>query len=375
MIKDSFQKQKAMRYCVAMGYVPYMEAVVRFAADVAERPFDITDVDVLGIRPASEMPERRVVFDCKTTAKLSGVGRAMWAAGLREMVDADEAFVILLKAAPEGHRLAAAGLKVRLFSEERFDQYAKAATINYVEGVTYLDNLPAWEKLYELGRNTKGLSSLTNFLTSEAPFERDAPTGFRALLSRLKQAEGEFDVTKPEHKMLYGVVISQLLVFLGAATRTFHDAFDPAMEKAKFESALRNFIYGGREGFALRQKLHQAIHQGREGEVTPFQLPGWDRFVEMQRSMLDAPFLAGAAALPVKDLAFREVCSPLELADRRILLEFTSSGRARQFAMQANRYIGSLSRLLKECSDHYAALLSNLPDSPKAPNDEPSARA
>ena len=33
--------------------------------------------------------------------------------------------------------------------------------------------------------------------------------------------------------MLYGVVISQLLVFLGAATRTFHDAFDPAMEKAK----------------------------------------------------------------------------------------------------------------------------------------------
>lgn len=358
MIKDSAQKQKAIRYCVAHGYVPYMEAVVRYSADTAETATDITDVDVLGLKPAAECATRRVLFDCKTQAKISAVSRALWAAGLLQMVRADEAFVILTKAAPEGHRLAAADVSVHLFSEQLFDQFAKASSNDYLEGITYLDDLDAWGTLLGLRSISQRLEPLVSFLTSEAPFEKDPASGFRSLLSRLKQAEGEFDASKPSHLMLYGLVISQAMVFLSGMTRSFGSIFEPTMPLPKFENSLKNYVWGGKEGYLLRQRLHIALQAGRSDDTSPFQLPGWDLFVEIQRSMLDAPLLVGSAALPLKDMAFRQMCAPKELADKRIQIELTSNSRTRQFALQANRYIGSLSRLLKECADHYSKILS-----------------
>lgn len=352
MIKDSAQKQKAVRYCVAHGYVPYMECLVRFSGDTSESISDITDVDVLGLRPAGEAPTRRLVFDCKTLAKTSGVNRALWAAGLLRLVAADEAFVILVKDAPQGHRLAASKVNVHLFSEKLFDQYAQASSIDYLESITYLDNLSAWDTLWKLRTQLPRTAALVEFLTSEAAFEQNPAAGFRSLLSKLKQAEGEFNVSKPSHRMLYGIVVSQAITFLADVVRDFNTLFDPSMNLETFQKSLRNYIWGGREGYELRKRLQAALHADRLDDGQEVQLPGWDSFVELVRSLLNAPLLAGSSALPIKDLAFRELGIPSLLADGRIKHELTSNPRARQFSLSVNRYIGSLSRLLKDCSDH-----------------------
>lgn len=352
MIKDSVQKQKAIRYCVAHGYVPYMECRVRFSGDTSESISDITDADVLGVRPAGQAPTRRLVFDCKTLAKTSGVNRALWAAGLLRLVAADEAFVILVKAAPQGHRLAASKVGVHLFSEKLFDQYAQASSSDYVEQITYLDNLSAWDSLWDMRTKFPRIAALVEYLTSEAAFEQNPATGFRSLLSKLKQAEGEFDVSKPEHRMLYGIVVSQAITLIAGIVRDFNTLFDPAMKVDDFQRSLRNYIWGGREGYELRKRLQAALHAGRPDESQEIQLPGWDSFIELIRSLLDAPLLAGSSALPIKDLAFREIGTPSVLADARIKRELTATPRARQFAFSVNRYIGSLSRLLRDCSEN-----------------------
>ncbi|XVJ70458.1 MAG: hypothetical protein HEQ39_13020 [Rhizobacter sp.] len=352
MIKDSVQKQKAVRYCVAHGYVPFMECVVRFSGDTSDVISDITDVDVLGVRPAGEMPTRRLAFDCKTLAKTSGVNRALWAAGLLRLIAADEAFVILLKAAPQGHRLAASKVGVHLFSEKLFDQYAQASSTDYVDHITYLDNLSAWDALWDMRIKFPRVAILVDYLTREAAFEQNPAAGFRSLLSKLKQAEGEFDVSKPEHRMLYGIVVSQAITILAGIVREFNTLFDPEMNLVDFQKSLRNYIWGGREGYELRKRLQVALHADRPDDGQDFQLPGWDSFVELVRSLLDAPLLAGSSALPIKDLAFRELGKPSLLADVRIKRELTSNTRSRQFALLVNRYIGSLSRLLMDCSEH-----------------------
>lgn len=352
MIKDSVQKQKAVRYCVAHGYVPYMECLVRFSGETSDSISDITDVDVLGVRPAGEAPTRRLVFDCKTLAKTSGVNRALWAAGLLRLVAADEAFVILVKAAPQGHRLAASKVGVHLFSEKLFDQYAQASSADYIDHITYLDNLLAWDALWDMRIKFPRVATLIEYLTSEAAFEQNPAAGFRTLLSKLKQTDGEFDVSKPEHRMLYGIVVSQAITFLAGVVREFNTLFDPEMKLDAFQKSLRNYIWGGREGYELRKRLQAALHADRPEDGQEVQLPGWDSFVELIRSFLDAPLLAGNSALPIKDLAFRELGTPSLLADARIKRELTSNPRARQFALSANRYIGSLSRLLKDCSEH-----------------------
>lgn len=352
MIKDAVQKQKAVRYCVAHGYVPYMECIVRFSGDTSDSISDITDVDVLGVSPAGESPTRRLVFDCKTLAKTSGVNRSIWAAGLLHLVNADGAFVILSKAAPQGHRLAANKIRVNLFSEKLFDQYAQASSKDYVDNITYLDNLSSWDILWDMRAKFPRVASLVEYLTSEAGFEQNPAAGFRSLLSKLKQAEGEFDVSKPEHRMLYGIVVSQAITFLAGVVREFNTLFDPEMKLETFQKSLRNYIWGGREGYELRKRLQAALHADRPEDGQDVQLPGWESFVELVRSLLDAPLHAGSPALPIKDLAFRELSTPSMLADDRIKRELTSNPRARQFALSANRYIGSLSRLLKDCSEH-----------------------
>src|SRR5437868_12396247 len=181
MIKDTAQKQKAIRYCVAIGLVPYLEVVVRYVAEVAPVEADISDVDVLGIRPAALTPEQKFIFDCKTLNKVSAIGRALWAAGLMRLINADGAFVILNKAAHEGHRLAANEMHVRLTSEALFDNLGKLSSPNYAEGSTYLDMVPAWESIFGLASGNKNMAPLIDFVLQASPLERDAVAGFRSL--------------------------------------------------------------------------------------------------------------------------------------------------------------------------------------------------
>lgn len=368
MIKDTLQKQKAIRYCVALGLVPHPEVVVKYTADVAEVISDISDIDVLGIKPAGDDAGKLVLFDCKTQAKISAINRALWVAGLKELVNGHEAFVILNKAAPEGHRLAANTIGVRLFSENLFDNFGKAASINYIPGICYLEDMQAWEELLTIKERSRGLTPLLTYLLNDAPLEQSPAEGFRTLLARLKQVAGEFDVSKPTHRCLYALAVSQAVVFLSGLTRAFHSVFDPGMEREVFASALRYFIWGGKEGYGLRERLHRALQASKgHDDVAAFELPGWERFVELMRSFLDAPLSVGAAALPLKDLAFREICSPRELADRRIMAEIQANNRVRQFAMSTNKYIASLSRMLSDCGAHFGQVLSGGLTMPTAP--------
>ena len=360
MIKDLSQKQKAVRFCVAAGMVPYMEVVVRYVADVTDVQSDISDVDVLGIRPAGLQAQKKVIFDCKTQNKVSAISRALWAAGLIKLIDASEGYVILNKAAPEGHRLAANSLGIRLTSEKLFDDFGKSASPAYFEGSTYLDNLVAWEYIHGIPRVNAALDELVSFLLNDAPLQNDPKSGFRNLISKLRHAEGELDAGKKPHIALWGLVICEALRFLSEICTDFHNIFDPAMEKGKFESLLRNFVWGGRESYGIRQKLHMAIRANKaEKDIANFEFPGWPVFLEMMRTFLDAPHLVSSGILPLKDISFKVLCDVSELADKRIKAELSVNSRARQFILLANKYLGHLSPHFKECSDYYNKLLTS----------------
>ncbi len=359
MIKDTLQKQKAIRYCVAVGLVPCPEVVIRYAADVAETVSDISDIDVLGVKPAGEFAAKLVLFDCKTQARISAINRALWVAGLQRLVGADEAFVILNKASPEGHRLAANSIGIRLFSEKLFDNFGTSASIDYLAGASYLEDIRAWEELLSIREKHRGLAPLLLYLLNDAPVEKVSTEGFRTLLSKLKQTAGEFDVSKPTHRCLYALAVTQALIFLAGMTREFHNVFDPAMDKDTFSSSLRYYAWGGKEGYALREKLHKALQASKgQEDVASFDLPGWDRFVELMRTFMDAPLLVGAAALPLKDMGFRELCDARELADRRIAGEMGANARSRQFILLVNKYIASLSRMLQDSGTHLSSVVS-----------------
>lgn len=362
MIKDTAQKQKAIRFCVATGLVPYLEVVVRYIGEIAAVEADISDIDVLGIRPATLSPGQRLIFDCKTQNKVSPISRALWAAGLMKLVDAEEAYVILNKAAPEGHRLAANELGVRLTSESLFDQFGKLSSPNYSEGMTYLDSIEAWETLLQVGKTNPNLAGLVEFVIHAGPLETQAVAGFRSLLSRLRKAEGELDANKPAHRLLWGLVVCEALRLLSDASVEFQNVFDPAMGRDKFSALLRNFVWGGRDAYALRQKLHAQVRSAKNSaeESPQLELPGWDRFVELIRSFMDAPHLVSSGVLPAKEISFREVVAARDAADQRIKSDLESSSRARQYTLATNKYLASLSVHLRDAGERFGAVLTSV---------------
>jgi regulator of extracellular matrix RemA (YlzA/DUF370 family) len=347
VIKDTAQKFKVIRYCVATGLVPFLEALVVYSADTGPTPSEITDVDVLGVRPADSAPLKRIIFDCKTL-KTSAINRALWARGLASFILADEAFVILSKSVPEAHRLAGSQIGVRLFSEEIFDAYAQSANPSYSVPNSYIERPAAWETLYDIGSRYPALKKHLNLLQSSGPQITDPAYGIRSLVASLKKIEGEIDPEKPEHRAVFLLTCMQLLLFFSELVRIFHNVFDPATKREQFELTLRYYIWGGRENYDIRQRLKEAAAVSRGADPGVFELPGWDTFVEVFRSLLDAPTLVGSTCLPTQDLAFREISVIDQSLDKRLATRLSGNSRVRQFIGLAAQYVISASRLPRD---------------------------
>jgi len=90
--RDRALKEMAIRYCLAQGLAPCLEVVVASASDLSDTSEDLTDLDVLGLDFIADGGFRRLIFDCKTTNKMSAINRAFWASGIMAYTGCDEAF-------------------------------------------------------------------------------------------------------------------------------------------------------------------------------------------------------------------------------------------------------------------------------------------
>ena len=363
MIKDTQQKLKAIRYCVALGFVPHMEVVVRYSGDTSDSPCDLTDIDVYGLKPGAAAQSLRVIFDCKTLNKMSPINRAFWAKGLMALTRCDEAFVILSKPAIEGHRLAGNSFGVRLFSEPLFDAFAAAASADFLLPNSYLEDLARWSALAEIGKKYSALADLLVFLTSTAPLQTTGTTGLRTLMSKVRHCSGELDPNKNVHRTVFKLALTQFTIFVNEMVRDFHNIFDPQVDRVQFERTLRYYVWGGKENYELRQRLNTALKAAKGvADAEPFEFPSWDKFVDYFRNCLDAPLALSAVCLPLKDMAFREL-SPVSIdIDKRLSNRLKVNNRVRQFTLAAAAYLCDAGKLPQEFRESCASELSSLID-------------
>lgn len=92
--------------------VPFPEVIVRSATGLEDSPVDITDVDVIGIELSTIGSIRCTMFDYKTANKQSAINRALWAYGLKSLVNADAAYIIQVRPSPDSHKLTASSFSV-----------------------------------------------------------------------------------------------------------------------------------------------------------------------------------------------------------------------------------------------------------------------
>jgi len=358
--KDTAQKEKAIRYCISNRMLPYLEVIVNNVREITDVRTVITDLDVLGIEISRRGNIQRTLFDCKTVGKMSAINRAFWASGVMAYVGCSEAFVILTKKASEAHRVSAKTLNVHLFQESDFEKYAESANINYLDKKYYSAQISAWHAYYLVFEKYESLRSLGEYVNTRIPLESDFSKSLRELLGIVRFNKGELNPEKKEHMSIYCSIVLSFLLVMIPITSQLADIFDTDMSQSEYEKVLRYYVWGGRDSYIQRRDLKNAVNELSGGKKAELELPGWEKFVEISRGLLEAPVDIKEALIPCRELSLRYVSQQDVHKDFQLSVLLRSSNRIVQFMIAASGYLYSSAGLPKDFHDIFKEEVSSL---------------
>ena len=208
--KDHFQKELAIRYCIARGLIPFIEVTVRSIADVSESVEALTDLDVVGIGGTGDGRLHRTLFDCKTTNKMSPINRAFWAAGVKEYAGCDEAYVLLKNKAVHNHRISALSINVDLHDEESFKDLGRTFSAGFPASECYQGEISRWNDVFDRFQKNGWSEGLFDLARNVVPLSRTPWSTFRKIVAELRAARGHFDPNKGEHLTIFFDVLEYL---------------------------------------------------------------------------------------------------------------------------------------------------------------------
>lgn len=354
--KDRHQKQMAIRYCLAQGMAPCLEVVVASASDLSDSPEVLTDLDVVGLDHVSEGSLRRILFDCKTTSKLSAVNRAFWGAGILTYTGCDAAFVILKNRAVYNHRLSALKLNVDLHDEKSFEEVGNAVDVAFDQDSFYQSSIDRWNAIYDTYSKNSWSEQVYLLGRNAAPLTSEPWRVFRKLIAELRAVRGQVDPAKAAHVAIYFDILAAVFILWSTMGRDVRRFYDSTMAKSDFEKALRYYIWGGKESYQVRQELRQKADPAGH----PQDFPSWPKLVSFSGLVIAAPQDLFGCINACRDLAIRTVCGKLAEPEKRLSAMFRDNKRARQFVLGASDYLIAACNLPKDLTKAVDDQLSGL---------------
>ncbi len=306
MIKDREQKQKALRLSVANRWFPQLEVDVQPGRAVRENAPLVTDLDVLASYPDPFKGFRAVVFDCKTKARESPVNRALWLTGVLERLHADQGFCILKKGQIQlDHCLMATRLRVVLLTEDEFDLYGKLTCPAYSDHIGNIGNIDMWDRLFAIASKFAKLGPGVAFIRSTFWMIDDAAEACRKTLACLRGLHQEMDPSHPEHLAIFFDLCAIFARSLAVVVCQIFRSYLLPGNEADLAKALLVMLYGGREAYEHRNELFKLLkNKGATETPVDLSLPEWDRFLQLVRQCLDAPFEIQRTPLILRETAF-----------------------------------------------------------------------
>ena len=313
--KDRFQKELAVRYCLARGIVPFVEVVVRSTTDLSDTVEVLTDLDVLGIEAVGDGGFRRTIFDCKTSNKMSSINRAFWAAGVKEYTRCNEAYVILKGKAVHNHRIAALAINVDLHDEQSFSDLGRTADPAFPANDCYQAEIDRWNALYECYAKNSWAESLFDLARNVVPLTQAPWSTFRRILAELRAARGNVDPGKLAHLAIFFDVLASAFVLWAALGRDIRRFYEPSMDKAAFETVLRYYLWGGKESYGIRQQMRD---RSAPDNGHSLELPAWEALLAFAGLIVSAPQSVLECAHVCRELSIRVAAGVNADFDKRI---------------------------------------------------------
>jgi hypothetical protein len=343
--KDRFQKELAVRFCLARDIVPFVEVVVRSSSDLSDSVEVLTDLDVVGIEAAADGGLRRTIFDCKTSNKMSSINRAFWAAGVKDYTRCNEAYVILKGKAVHNHRISALAMNVDLHDEQSLKDLGKTLDEAFPTDDCYQAALSRWNRVHDCYVKNGWSEPLYDLARNVVPLTQTPWSTFRKILAELRNICGYVDPTKDEHLAIFFDVLSSTFVLWAAMGRDIRRFYEPSMDKGAFQAVLRYYVWGGKESYNIRQQMRdrQAAENG-----TPIELPAWDALVAFAGLIVSAPQSILQCAYACREVSIRAACGPHSNFDKRLSHRLKANSRIRQFSTVLGEYLATAGGLPKD---------------------------
>lgn len=351
--KDRFQKELALRYCLARGSMPFLEVIVPSSSDLSDTVEVLTDIDVLGVDYNGDGGLYRTIFDCKT-GKMSPINRAFWAAGLRDYTQSDEAVVILKSRAVHNHRISALTIDVDLHDEKSFESLGQTFDQRFSADIRYQSSIDRWNALYDVWSKEKWTAPIFDLARNQVPLSRQPWTTFRRLVAEIRDVRGSFDPSKKGHVALYLDTMASAFVLWSAIGRDVRRFYDPAMDRKAFEVIFRYYIWGGRESYLAKQQLRPADDVGHR---PPLEMPAWPKLVDFAGLVVAAPQEIFSCATVCRDLALRTACGIDPGFDAELKNNIASSKRINQYIVGLSDYLISAATLPKDLGKEVNSIL------------------
>lgn len=347
--KDLNQKQDAIRFCLINGYIPFLEVNVENYRELSDTATVITDVDVLGVAFDISGKTRKVVFDCKTLKSTSPINRAFWASGVMSFLGYDEAFIILRKKSSEAHRLSAKTINVHLFDENQMKSYAQSFSMNFNIDYSYSTNINNWLKIYDTYKSDRILQQYGYFLNNSIPTENDPSKNLRRFIAALQKIKNELDPQKVAHRAIFYHSLMVFSYVMACLIQQLRGLIDFNYNQEEFTKLLKYYIWGGKDGFILRNKMRELLSSQNSSiqNIEP-ELRNWDEFIELTRGLLDSPNDIIKCCHVLRELCFSELVEKDERKDENLSSLITSNSRIRQFIILLARYITNSMKMPKD---------------------------
>lgn len=345
--KDRYLKELSVRYALARGELPWLEVIVPSSADLADKPEDLTDIDVMGATILEDGGLVRTLYDCKSNNRMSAINRAFWAAGLMRYVGANSAYVLLKNIPVHNHRMTALDVGVDLHYESSFRELGRTIQIDFDKDAFHQGDLVNWDSLAKCYEKYNSFRHLWIVNHSQVPLTLHPNNMFRKLVGELKEIKGEFDPGKLEHQVIFRDTLASGMFIWASMARDLRKFIEPGSSKQNFEGTLRYYIWGGRESYLIRKRMREKLSNS-EGDVS-FDMPSWGKLVNLAGQVVTTPGSVFVASKVLREHNMSALAANKKPSSEKYIIDqISTAGKIRQYIYGLSDYLVSACGIPKE---------------------------
>jgi len=297
-MQDKEIKMEAAKFLWRLGYDTELEAIIIDPKQVGSTIYNITDIDVIGIKLSEDLRIHKLLIDCKKLGKVSPVNRLFWLKGIMDHMECFAGYIILDKPIVSDHKILASKYNISLLEYKDLDILKSKLIKDNSNFDSNIFSYSSYEGFLKRANEIKEISDLREYI-ERFYWNEDPAQQIRHILQHTRFV-GK-NITQ-KNKIISAYLLYSLIKFYNALASMISKLFHIYLtkdSKEELDENLKVFLYGGRENYDYFNKLYSGLVNVKRSvqkerslfereEDEQLSLPEWDSFLQLYKAMIES---------------------------------------------------------------------------------------